>query len=125
MPYKDVEKRKAKAKEYQQNNKETINEYARKYRANPDNRNKLRSIRLKYRYKITPEEYDRMYNAQAGCCKVCGLHSTCFDKPLYVDHCHTTEKVRGLLCHKCNVAIGLFDDDLEKIKSAIRYLEEN
>jgi len=39
-----------------------------------------------------------------------------------IDHCHSTKKVRGLLCNKCNQAIGLFGENEEKLNSAINYL---
>jgi hypothetical protein len=41
------------------------------------------------------------------------------------DHCHRTEKFRGWICHKCNKALGLFDDDVNKLQKAIDYLNEN
>lgn len=42
---------------------------------------------------------------------------------LVVDHCHDTGIVRGLLCHNCNRALGLFKDKIEVLKNAIKYLE--
>ena len=44
---------------------------------------------------------------------------------LAVDHCHNKGEVRGLLCYSCNIALGLFKDDINKLKSAISYLQEN
>ena len=41
---------------------------------------------------------------------------------MFIDHCHETGKVRGLLCSKCNIALGNFDDDIETLKRAISYL---
>jgi hypothetical protein len=43
---------------------------------------------------------------------------------LAVDHCHTTGKIRGLLCSKCNPALGAFNDNIEILNSAIKYLKE-
>ncbi|MBV9646604.1 MAG: endonuclease VII domain-containing protein [Candidatus Eremiobacteraeota bacterium] len=47
-----------------------------------------------------------------------------FFNHVYVDHDHATGKIRGLLCHACNTAIGLFDDRIDWLLSAVRYLEE-
>lgn len=60
-----------------------------------------------------------MYLEQKGVCLVCGEASR---ETLNVDHCHTTNKVRGLLCGACNRAIGLFRDDPEIIAKAAIYV---
>ena len=77
---------------------------------------------IKKRYGITPEKYDAMYAAQEGRCQICQKHQTEFTKRLAVDHCHTTGKVRGLLCSNCNTALGKFNDDIELFSRAISYL---
>lgn len=56
-------------------------------------------------------------------CMICALS---FDNKLkLVDHCHATGVVRGLLCFSCNTALGHFKDDIDVLKSAIRYLENH
>lgn len=45
-------------------------------------------------------------------------------KGLAVDHCHKTGQVRGLLCNRCNVAIGLMYDDIKLLEKAIAYLKK-
>ncbi len=80
---------------------------------------------LKNTYGITIEQYDEMLAAQGGVCAICGNAEA--DARLYklhVDHCHSTGKVRGLLCGACNRGIGNLGDDIDKLKSAIRYLEK-
>ena len=69
--------------------------------------------------------YDNMFHEQNGCCASCGEppKGTGRTGTLQVDHCHSTGKVRALLCHGCNTAIGLWNEDIEKILSAARYLE--
>ncbi len=68
----------------------------------------------------TPEAYARLYSKQNGCCKICGA----FSKVLVSDHCHKTGLFRGLLCNRCNSAMGLFNDDPILIGKVQAYLSE-
>lgn len=86
-----------------------------------------RARRLMSQYGITVEQYDAMEAEQGGVCKICqrsesryGAHGRV--KRLAVDHCHETGEVRGLLCQDCNTALGLFDDDPERLRIALAYL---
>lgn len=75
----------------------------------------------KFRYKkygISVEDFNLMSKVQSSLCKICKEK-----KKLYVDHCHKTNRVRGLLCHTCNVGIGLLKDNIVFLKSAIQYLK--
>ena len=85
-----------------------------------------RKHNLKHRYGITEEQYDQMLVEQKYKCKICrqkpDKSQTQPDKPLYVDHCHQTKVIRGLLCHKCNVALGHMNDDPEQLERAANYL---
>lgn len=83
-----------------------------------DRKNSLRRL-----YGITLEEYDLMFSNQGGRCAICMKHQDEFKKKLHVDHCHTTGKVRGLLCQKCNQGIGLFNDDKDLLIKASEYLK--
>lgn len=91
---------------------------------------RCRNSRLKYTYGIDQEEYDRILKAQGGVCAICErperkiLKSTGKPKRLSVDHCHKTGKVRGLLCFYCNASLGKFNDSIEILKNAIKYLEK-
>ncbi len=97
------------------------------------------SIRMRERYKSNPYRYidtalrkiygitlkDKtdIFEAQNGCCAIClrpfkDVYTAC------VDHDHTTDIVRGLLCDKCNIAIGHLDDDPSKMHRAARYLNK-
>jgi len=102
---------------------QTRAEYAKEWRAkNPD---KVKNVLLRRKYGITLIDYNRMFEAQNGVCKICKKEGVDRAGGLHVDHCHTTKKVRGLLCSKCNRAIGLLCDDTEIFKSAIKYLNGN
>lgn len=76
------------------------------------------------RYGITLERFDEMYRAQGGRCAVCGgsdSGDSRFDT-LHVDHDHETGAVRGLLCGRCNRAIGMMKDDPDRLLAAASYL---
>ena len=77
--------------------------------------------RREQKYGITQEQFDGMVLAQNGRCAICKKAPKVFS----IDHCHSNGQVRGLLCNKCNVAIGLLNDDTEVIASAARYLITN
>ena len=75
---------------------------------------------------ITQNEYEEMYTNQKGCCAICGKHETnIVNQRLNIDHCHETGKVRGLLCHHCNAALGHLEDSIDNLTSAISYLVSN
>lgn len=83
---------------------------------------KRRYAILKNKYGITREEYERLLTEQGGTCKICNRAET-EGRWLSVDHCHNSLAVRGLLCHTCNTAIGMLNDNVETLQSAINYLE--
>jgi hypothetical protein len=73
----------------------------------------------KIRYNLTSEDYAKILEQQDGHCAICPK-----TEDLVVDHCHGTKKVRGLLCRRCNVALGMLDDDADRIEGAARYLRQ-
>lgn len=78
------------------------------------------------KYGMTMADYDRMFAEQNGVCAACGkeqTHSRVHNGYLCVDHDHTTGKTRGLLCRKCNIALGHVDDDVEILKKLIEYIQ--
>ena len=82
------------------------------------------AARRKKLYNLSVEEYEDMYAAAEGCCEVCGVKESTLSRRLAVDHCHVTGKIRGLLCSKCNTALGQLDDNLDKITALYSYLKE-
>ena len=80
-----------------------------------------RKSHLKRAFGITPEDYERRLAQQAGGCAVCG-RAPKPGKSLHVDHDHEMGCVRGLLCFKCNAALGQLDDDLGRIERALTYV---
>lgn len=79
-----------------------------------------RRWQLKTRYGLTPEQIEAMRAAQGGKCALCPTDLAKF----HVDHCHNTGEVRGLLCHRCNIRLGGWDD-LDWRRRAIQYLGLN
>lgn len=85
----------------------------------------IKGRNLKRLYGITLEEYEAMLLKQGGVCAICGLTERVEGRALAVDHCHATGAVRGLLCSACNIALGKFEDDTERLRKAITYLGGN
>jgi hypothetical protein len=77
-------------------------------------------------YGITAEQYYEMLDEQEGKCAICKSDSPNSERiesgKLFIDHCHETKKVRGLLCAKCNFGIGYLNDDVSLLQSAIEYI---
>jgi Recombination endonuclease VII len=118
---------KAAARRYRETHKEQISEYARrKWRTDPDHREKhrvrtrrsQRKMVFKRVYGISLEDYDVMFERQGGACAICKRTGV----TLCVDHCHLTGEVRGLLCIRCNSAIGFCSDDPAVLLAAADYL---
>lgn len=74
------------------------------------------------KYGISLEQYDELLKAQQGVCAICAT-SCDTGMNLAVDHCHDTNKIRGLLCKNCNTAIGLLKEDLETMTKALEYVK--
>lgn len=73
------------------------------------------------KYGVSVEDWDIMFAQQGGVCAICKQVDQTGIR-LSVDHDHVTGVVRGLLCRNCNVALGLFKDDPERITVAVSYL---
>ncbi len=91
---------------------------------------KQRENNLKNGYNLTFTEYDAIFQSQSGVCACCGREETAFSRVansfqrLSVDHCHRTNKIRGLLCSNCNTALGLMHEDPANVKSLLTYIEK-
>lgn len=92
---------------------------------NPDKfRAKCRESKLRTRFGISVEQFEAMEKEQGGLCAICKKRPDGKRKTLFVDHCHVTGKVRGLLCNGCNTLIALAGENVVTLESAIRYLAE-
>ena len=79
---------------------------------------------LKYKYNAPHGTYERLLAKQDGKCAICALPPK-KGKRLGLDHCHATNKIRGLLCDKCNFAIGAMNDSEKYLLAAIEYLRKH
>jgi hypothetical protein len=81
-----------------------------------------RNYRMVARFGITVAEWERLFEAQGSVCAICGRDDP--DGPnWHTDHCHDSGKVRGILCRRCNLGLGWFDDSPEKMRLAARYIQ--
>jgi hypothetical protein len=109
----------ARVKAWQQANPERLKVWREK---NRDRRlQQLREIHLRNKFSLTVEEYERIFEAQGGVCALCESPPTP-GISLHVDHDHGTGEIRGLLCVRCNNALGLFREDPDLLKRAARYV---
>lgn len=116
------EKRKAYQKAWYHKNKEKKRGYDKVYCERNKEKRKERSHKgnLERSFGLSVEQYEEMLKAQGGVCAIC--RSRPDKKRLGVGHCHRTGAVRGLLCHSCNVGLGLFKDSAAVLASATTYL---
>lgn len=143
MYEKNKEKRLLQAREYREPRKEELAEWQRNYRK--ENKEKYRQKRLlgykgrEYPQKfheilkkrgLTKEGHDEMLLKQQNKCAICRQLETCGDpkndrvRRLSIDHCHKTNKTRGLLCHKCNILISFAKESHDILKKASAYLRK-
>jgi Recombination endonuclease VII len=112
-----------KGREYARKNRGRHNETRKQWRKN--NPEKIKSEKLKSRFKISIEDYRGMLVSQDNCCGIC---STVFDpsddrnQPC-VDHDHISKNIRGLLCRICNSGLGGFQDNGNILTRAVEWLE--
>ena len=89
---------------------------------------RMKARNLMSLYGLTPEAYAELLEAQERRCAICGAEAGWRHrqsgklKKLAVDHCHETGRVRGLLCDRCNTAIGKLNHDPALLRKAIDYL---
>lgn len=119
MPHKDPDVKKEYFKNYYKKNKEKLSKYRSDYREKNQEKEKLwqcsyreksvekrRNYAIKKRYGLSPEDFSRILEDQDYQCKCCGK---VFNKIPHIDHCHTTGRVRGLLCSSCNTSLGKYE----------------
>ena len=84
-----------------------------------EQRRKDRIYHYVRKYNLPQEKAEMLVENRVGSCTICGNIA-----PLVVDHCHTTDKVRGLICSPCNSLLGYSKDNTKTLQNAIKYLKE-
>lgn len=87
------------------------------------NKERLAAISRKSKYGLSAEQYAEMVARSKGRCDLCGDPPS--NRGLSIDHCHSTGVVRGLLCARCNTALGKFRDDPQLLREAANYVERH
>ena len=92
-----------------------------RYQRSAKGKAKFWRAHLKHMYGLTEQEYAALLKAADGRCAICKRIA----ETLCVDHNHDTKAVRGMLCRQCNNGLGHFYDDIEVLRSAVKYLTED
>jgi len=105
---------------YQREKDQRIQRAAERYEEHGYDRRRAWEWRMEREYGLTPESYAHMfYVKQEEKCAVCG---TAEAGRWCIDHCHETGVVRGILCIKCNTALGMADDSADRLLDLLNYL---
>lgn len=116
--YKDKSKKYQAWKRWYEKYKNTPTEVERR-------KKKARTHRLKTEYNLTTIQWENIFNNQNKRCAICKINVPEGKGKWCVDHCHTTNKIRGILCHNCNVGLGNLKDNILILEAAIKYLKDN
>ncbi len=130
MPYKDPQKRKEFAREYARKRREDpeykLNGLIQSTEWHKNNKERagrsMRNSHLKKAYGITLNDYEVLLENQQNLCAICSRPERINKAYLAVDHCHTTGKVRGLLCQACNTTLGKVEEREDLLLKMVDYL---
>lgn len=122
--YRRLESKKRNDKLYRQKHKDHLNNYKKNWRKRfPE---KAKAAKLRQIYGITLAEYKILLETHNNRCAICDSpHADWGRNSLVVDHCHKTNKVRGLLCHPCNNMLGMAKDNPDTMRKGAAYVESH
>lgn len=78
---------------------------------------------IRRQYGISMQEFDELLQMQNNSCAICNKSIEALRRRMNIDHCHDTNKVRGILCTGCNTGLGHLGDNIEGLEKAIQYLK--
>lgn len=98
--------------------------YQKKFRRSGERASiQIRQWNVRGKYGLSRDDLQGLYDRQGGKCAICGTEKPMYGRNgLFVDHCHTSNRVRGLLCHTCNLFLGQAKDSPVLLQAAITYL---
>lgn len=109
--------------QYRENKREHTQKW---YAANSERaREQHRWLARRRKYGLTQEQWNALFAAQNSCCAICEAVESGSKRGWHTDHCHTSGRVRGILCHHCNFMVGNAKDNPERLEAAARYLRGN
>lgn len=92
----------------------------------PELKQYIKQKHIQYTYDLLPDQWQALFVAQGEICAICkSARPNNKSNTWHTDHCHSTGKVRGILCNLCNVALGMFKDDMTLMQVAIDYLSKH
>lgn len=113
---------KAKTRAYRAANLEKCRAISKEYTSRPD----VKEYRRLRTYGLTVASYQTLLDKQNNACAICFTPFIDLSKRhIHIDHDHLLDKVRGILCHICNLGVGNFKDDPARCDSATNYLRKN
>jgi hypothetical protein len=127
MAYKDKQKQKETRKEWRIENKERLEEQSKRYRKENKEQKKqyIKQYRLMKNYGITLDQHRQMFISQDGKCAICDIDfKSVGAKKVHVDHNHSTDQVRQLLCGNCNTMLGYANENTDTLLKAVDYLKK-
>lgn len=120
------EKIRARVKRYREANLELVRAKAKAYHQSPQRQKARRVYEYEKRYGLTEQQYNELFEKQDYRCAVCRISLGGIpQRQIQVDHEHLSERVRGILCHNCNVGLGHFKDNPQLLRLAALYLENS
>jgi len=117
---KNKDKIRERQRKWLKDNAESHREYSRQWYL--DNKTRVKDLQLQRIHGISLDEYYSLLSDQSGVCAICKSPDPIKGDHFHVDHCHSTNQVRGLLCAHCNVGIGHFKDSHDLLEEAVRYI---
>jgi hypothetical protein len=109
------------SKRYRLNNPDVGKNYRRTYYGSTKQKETVLRHKMS-KYGSSLEEYVRLYEEQKGLCKICKEEDN-FKNPICIDHCHSKNLFRGLICKRCNTVLGYIKDNVAILEGMLRYLE--
>ena len=108
---------------YQKECKECNRKRKHKWHQTEQGKRSSANTKLKNRFGITIDEYDKLVDYVDGKCQICGAICSINNHRLCIDHSHETGKIRGILCKSCNSGLGNFRDDPILLINAVKYIQ--